>query len=214
MTAVVHLLNNFFKLLLIGRHTDREVVIRFGAPAVVTAFVGAMALVRLSDLEPLYDYHLAGAVREVTPVGVVVAALMLVFALIEVGPASRKIRFDRKYLPLGGILSGFFGGLSGHQGALRSAFLIKCGLSKEAFIASGVGIACVVDVVRIGVYSANYDLLLLGSRIPLVAAAVVAAFAGALIGRRLLSRVSLKVVQYIVAVMLLFIAAGIGSGLI
>jgi hypothetical protein len=137
-----------------------------------------------------------------------------VFALIEVGPASRKIRFDRKYLPLGGILSGFFGGLSGHQGALRSAFLIKCGLSKEAFIASGVGIACVVDVVRIGVYSANYDLLLLGSRIPLVAAAVVAAFAGALIGWRLLSRVSLKVVQYIVAVMLLFIAAGIGSGLI
>lgn len=214
MTAVVHLLNNFFKLLLIGRYADREVVIRFGAAAVVTAFVGAMALVRLSELEPWYAYHLAGAVREVTPVGVLVAVLMVVFALIEVGPASRKVRFDRKYLPLGGILSGFFGGLSGHQGALRSAFLIKCGLSKEAFIASGVGIACIVDIVRIGVYGANHELLSLGSRVPLVAAAVVAAFAGALIGRRLLSKVSLRVVQYIVAAMLLFIAAGIGTGLV
>ena len=29
------------------------------------------------------------------------------------------LEFDRRYLPLGGLLSGFFGGLSGHQGALR-----------------------------------------------------------------------------------------------
>ena len=33
--------------------------------------------------------------------------------------------------------SGFFGGLSGMQGALRSAFLARAGLSKEAFVASG-----------------------------------------------------------------------------
>ena len=35
MTAVVHLLNNLFKLLLIGQHADKDVVIRFGAPAVL-----------------------------------------------------------------------------------------------------------------------------------------------------------------------------------
>jgi len=214
MTAVVHLLNNLFKLALVGRHADKQVVIRFGAPAILAAFVGAMALVRLSDLGPLYVYRLGGGAREVTPVGVVVAVLMVVFALVEIGRAGRKLRFGRKYLPLGGILSGFFGGLSGHQGALRSAFLLKCGLSKEAFIASGVAIACVVDVVRIAVYGANYDFLSLGNRVPLVAAAVLAAFAGALIGRRLLTKVSLHTVQIIVAVMLLFIAAGIATGVI
>jgi uncharacterized membrane protein YfcA len=214
LTAVVHLLNNFFKLILIGKDADRGVVIRFGAPAIVTAFVGALVLVSLSGLEPLYSYRLWGGVRAVTPVGVVVAVLMVVFALMEVGPASRRIRFDRRYLPLGGALSGFFGGLSGHQGALRSAFLIKCGLSKEAFIASGVWIACIVDVVRLGVYGADYKLLSLGSRIPLVAAAVGAAFAGAVAGRRMLHKVSLRAVQYIVAVMLLLISASIASGLI
>jgi len=214
MTAVVHLLNNLFKLALVGKHADKQVVVRFGGPAILAAFAGAMALVRLSDLEPLYVYRLAGGVREVTPVGLVVAVLMVLFALVEVGPASRKLVFGRKFLPLGGVLSGFFGGLSGHQGALRSAFLLQCGLSKEAFIASGVAIACVVDVVRIVVYGANYDFLALGDRVPLVAAAVLAAFVGALIGRRLLTKVSLQTVQVIVAVMLLFIAAGIATGVI
>ena len=39
-------------------------------------------------------------------------------------------------------MSGFLGGLSGHQVALRSAFLIKCGLTKESFLGSGIVIAC------------------------------------------------------------------------
>jgi uncharacterized membrane protein YfcA len=214
ITAVVHLLNNLFKLVLIGRYTDWKVVMLFGAPAVVSAFVGATALIRLSHLEPFYTYRFAGGVREVTSVGVVVAVLMIVFALFEAGPVSRRIRFSRRFLPLGGILSGFIGGLSGYQGALRSAFLIKCGLSKEAFIASGVMIGSVVDVVRIGVYGADYEFIGLGSRVPLIAAAVLAAFAGALVGRRLLPKVSLRVVQIVVAVMLLLIAGGVGTGLI
>jgi len=61
--------------------------------------------------------------------------------------------FDRRYLPLGGVLSGFFGGLSGHQGALRSAFLIRCGLSQEAFVATGIVAACLVDLARLAVYA-------------------------------------------------------------
>jgi uncharacterized membrane protein YfcA len=214
MTAVVHLLNNLFKLVLIGQHADKDVVIRFGAPAVLTAFVGALLLVRLSGLDPWFTYQIAGRTCEVTPIRLVVAVLMASFAAVEVGPGGRALRFDRNYLPVGGLLSGFFGGLSGHQGALRSAFLIKCGLSKEAFIASGVAISCIVDVVRLGVYGANYDFLSLGDRLPIVGAAVVAAFAGAFVGRRMLHKVSLRVVQWVVAVMLLAVAAGLGSGLI
>jgi hypothetical protein len=43
-TAVVHLSNNLFKLLLLGRHADRGVVIRFGIPALVFAAVLAAFL--------------------------------------------------------------------------------------------------------------------------------------------------------------------------
>jgi hypothetical protein len=44
------------------------------------------------------------------------------------------------------------GGLSGHQGASRSAFLIRLGLPKESFIATGVAISAAIDVSRITAY--------------------------------------------------------------
>jgi len=53
-------------------------------------------------------------------------------------------------------LSGFFGGLSGLQGAIRSAFLIKSGLSKEAFIATAVVVSTFVDFTRLPVYATRF----------------------------------------------------------
>lgn len=49
--AVVHLANNLFKVVLVGRHTDRRVVLRFALPAVFTAIGGARAA-RLLPLGP------------------------------------------------------------------------------------------------------------------------------------------------------------------
>jgi len=77
---------------------------------------------------------------------------MLVFASFELLPKLRNLKFDRKYLPLGGVLSGFFGGLSGHQGALRSAFLVKVGISTQAFVGTNAVIGFMVDAVRIVTY--------------------------------------------------------------
>jgi uncharacterized membrane protein YfcA len=56
---------------------------------------------------------------------------------------------------VGGVISGFFGGLSGHQGLFRSAFLLKSGLNKTSFIATGVGIAVLVDITRLSVYGST-----------------------------------------------------------
>src|SRR5918995_1196011 len=50
LTAVVHFLNNLFKLGLVGQQADRRVGLRFGLPAVVASFVGAGVLVWLADL--------------------------------------------------------------------------------------------------------------------------------------------------------------------
>ncbi len=43
-TAMVHGANNVFKVSLLGRHADREVVVKFGLPAIVAAVFGALAL--------------------------------------------------------------------------------------------------------------------------------------------------------------------------
>ncbi len=213
LTAVVHLFNNLFKLILLGKHADKIALLQFGIPAILAAFLGAWALLSLSDLKPLVHYQLLSHDLQVTPVKLIVAILMIFFALFELVPKFEKLSFEKKYLSLGGILSGLFGGLSGHQGALRSAFLIKCGLSKESFIATGVVIACLVDVTRISVYSSHFSLSS-GENYLLLLAAIASAFLGALIGNRLIKKVTMRTIQVIVAIMLFGIAAALGTGII
>jgi hypothetical protein len=56
----------------------------------------------------------------------------------ELLPALWKTARDRKRRPVGGVISGFFGRLPGHQGALRRLFLLKAGLGPDALAATGV----------------------------------------------------------------------------
>ena len=117
-------------------------------------------------------------------------------------------------MPIGGILSGFFGGLSGMQGALRSAFLSRAGLSKEAFVATAAVIAALVDVSRLGVYAravwqqaAELDLALL-------AAAVVAAFVGAVVGKQFLKAVTMESIRHLVAALLVVVGVCLMAGVL
>jgi uncharacterized membrane protein YfcA len=214
LTAIVHFLNNLFKLVLVGRHTEKSVVLRFGVAAVIFAYLGARTLVLLSGLKSLVSYHVFGTSFEITPVNLVIAVLLVGFAVVELLPRLAQVSFERRYLPLGGALSGFFGGLSGHQGALRSLFLLKAGLARESYIATGVVIACLVDLTRLGVYGAHFSEARGSENLPLLATATVSAFLGAFLGSRFMKEVTMRAIQVLVAVMLLGIAVGLGLGLI
>ena len=229
-TAIVHLANNVFKLLLVGLNANARTVLALGLPAVPAAVFGAWLLSLLSRLPDLASYELFGRVHAVTGVQLVIALLIGVFALLDLTALGDRLAFPPALLPLGGLAMGFFGGLSGHQGALRSAFLIRCGLSKEAFIGTGVVCAVIVDVTRVVVYNLKQLLVARGasgpslellpstadggSYLPLVLAATLAALAGAWIGKRLLGRVTLLFVRRLVGLLLLLLALGLGSGLL
>ena len=117
-------------------------------------------------------------------------------------------------MPLGGVLSGLAGGVSGMQGALRSAFLARAGLPRDAFVATGVAIACLIDVSRVGVYSRMFAAHGDGIDRRLLVVAVLCAFAGALVGRRYLERLTMDAVRHVIAVLLLVMAIAIGTGLL
>ena len=214
LTAVVHLLNSLFKLVLVGWHANIRVAVRFGVPAIGAAIGGAIVLVWLTGQEPLWSYVLTGRSFQVMPVALVIALLMVAFAALELWPRSKRVSIPMRYLPVGGLLTGFFGGLSGHQGALRSAFLIRAGLEKEAFIATGVVIAAMVDITRLMVYSERFFAADLVGSEPLLGAAVFAAFSGAVAGSRLLTKISFRSIEIGVAVLLILVAAGLGSGVL
>lgn len=221
LTGVVHFLNNLFKLSLVGLKANKEVVIRFGIPAFIAALIGAYLLLQVSDLQPIYTYTLGNNEHAITPVKLIIAVLLIFFALTEVVPYFKNLQFGKDKparsagsLIIGGLLSGFFGGLSGNQGALRSAFLIKSGLSKEAFIATGIVIACIVDLSRLGVYMTRFSKSGLQENLALVIAATVSAFVGAYTGNSLLKKVTLNTVQWIVTAMLILLSMALGLGIV
>jgi len=214
LTAIVHFLNNIFKLLLFGKNADKKTIIRFGIPSIIAAFVGAYILTTISDIEPIAVYTLSGKQFSITPVKLVIAVLMFAFALFEFIPKFKKLEIDKKYLPLGGLLSGFFGGLSGNQGALRTAFLIKTNLSKESFIATGVVLACLIDVSRLAIYSKQIIVNQNNLNFPLIIVATLSAFLGAFIGNKLLKKVTISFIQYLVAIMLILFSVLLGAGVL
>jgi uncharacterized membrane protein YfcA len=214
LTGVVHFINNIFKMGLVGKMASKPVLIRFGVPAILASFAGAWVLLRITGLPLIYEYQLWGNTFGITPVKLVIAVLLLFFSLVEVLPVLQKIEFGGNRLILGGVLSGFFGGLAGIQGAFRSAFLIKSGLSKEAFIATGVIIASLVDITRLSVYASRFTSSGLSENVILLVSATLAAIAGAFAGKKLLKKVTFSSIRLLVAVMLILISIGLGTGII
>jgi uncharacterized membrane protein YfcA len=214
LTGVVHFTNNLFKIVLVGRKADKDVLLRFGIPAILASFAGAWLLLRITGLPSIAHYTLGNHVFEITPVKLVIAVLLIIFSLLEILPAIEKVQFGREKLVIGGLLSGFFGGLAGIQGAIRSAFLIKSGLSKEAYIATGVIIACLVDFTRLSVYASRFASARLHENIALLISATLAAIAGAFIGKKILHKVTFRTIQILVAGMLILISIALGLGII
>lgn len=214
MTAIVHLANNLFKIGLLGRKADIAVLLKFGIPAVVAALVGAELLAQLGELSPAYEYKAFGQDIQIAWLKLVIGLLILLFVGLELFPPFASIRFGRQWLALGGMISGFFGGLSGHQGALRSMFLLKANLDQAGFVATGVVLAVMVDVSRLMIYGLDISSQVDAVDWPLVIAACFAAFAGAYFGSKALKKVTIRSVQILVSILLTLVAAGLITGVL
>ncbi len=206
VTAIVHLLNNLFKLLLVGKNIDIDVLKKFGLASISGAIIGSFLLRYTQDIEPLYSYILFGKTCSITIIKIFMALLIVFFTLFETLSYFKKLKFNSINFISGGLISGFFGGLSGHQGALRSAFLIKANLNKESFIGTGVAIACFVDISRLPMYFATWNFNNIQDNITVIICATIAAFIGAFIGSKFIKKVTLEVVQKIVSFFLIFIS--------
>lgn len=216
-TAVVHFANNLFKFGLMARDANWSIVARFSLPAAVAATFGALSLGYFDRLPSVWQYTIADKHFEVTAVKAVIGSLIVLFALLELSSRFQALAFAPRWLPVGGALSGFFGGLSGNQGVLRSAFLLKAGLSKEAFVATGVVSAVIVDAVRLTVYGTamlSGQFTQVESLALPVAVATICAFLGAFAGKRLLKKVTMRAVQLVVAIGMLGIGGGLVTGVL
>ncbi len=222
-TGVVHLVNNLFKVALVGKWADRGVSIRFGIPAIIFAFVGAAALTLLAPVPPLTIYDIGSHQAVVTVAKLVTAVLLIAFAALELLPMYRRLAFHSRLLPLGGALSGFFGGLTGMQGALRAPFLLRAGLDTQPFVGTTAVVSTGVDIARLLMYALgltylakarDYGVLSEPRTIALVAVTCVAGCLGSWLAKRFLRHVTLGFIRAIVAAMLFVLGMLLGAGII
>jgi uncharacterized membrane protein YfcA len=215
LTACVHLLNNLFKLTLVYKSINWKLILQFGIPSFIAAFVGAFALQQMSEINTvIFTYSILNLQLNVTWPGLLIGLLIVLFSIIELSKKLTALTFDKKYLSLGGLLSGFFGGFTGHQGALRSAFLLHLNLDKPVFIATGVFVACMVDVVRLALYS-NFSILKNhNTNYYLLFTAVIFAWLGAFAGNKLFKKTSMSFFKWFVGVFMLAMGILILLGLV
>ncbi len=197
MVAIVHLLNNLFKLYLFRAHIDFSIIRRFGFLSILGAFIGAV----------LQFYVYSDSLK------MMLGIALLLLGGTELLPTDKKIRIPQRVDFIGGFSSGLLGGLIGNQGAIRSAYLLNYQITKEAFIATATLIASVIDLTRIPIYLTTHHEQL-ASEWTNIFPVVVVAYCGTLIGKRLLKRIDLSTFKKIVAGFVVLLGLGLIVGII
>ena len=169
--AIVHGAHNLIKSRMLREHIDRNALKRFGWALLIGALIGAL----LQSIIPS------------DPLLLVVGLALIVLPLLKVSESWSSIRLPEAEDRLGGFGSGFLGGLTGHQGALRAMFLKERLPDKSAYAATAAVLALVVDLTRIPIYLVN-DASVLSTNTWLMVGFVLSALVGAQLGKRWLER--------------------------
>ena len=211
-TALVHFSAGIFKFLLTMKSINFSILLRFGITAVLGAYFGSFLVSHLGQDLIMYQYGFLEFHFKVELINFIIGFLMILFAFIELLPRLKTKTFHKKYLLLGGFISGFFGGFSGHQGALRSAFLSKTEIKNHVFIATSVSIALLIDLVRINSYFQNPNL----EKLPemMIGVGVFFALTGTFFGKRYFDKKQNVNIRLIVSVFLFLIGAAMILGFI
>ena len=87
MTAIVHFLNNLFKMGLTFKDINKNVLIKFGITAIPLAFLGAWLLMNFSNNNRiLYEFIIADKIFTIKLVELIIGTMMLIFAIFELLP--------------------------------------------------------------------------------------------------------------------------------
>lgn len=187
-TAIVHITNTIFKFGLMRNAINWRVGWSFALTAFLGSISGAFLLQQISNavLFSTPFLHI-----EIKWLNLILGMTLLFFTLLELFD-SQLLKKNPPGPVTGGIITGIMAGLTGHQGALRSAFLQKYGFAKETFIATGIFIALITDAGRIPVYLSRIERSTISEHSLIITLAMLAAIAGALLGKRLLKKITLS----------------------
>jgi uncharacterized membrane protein YfcA len=188
LVACFHLFNNLFKIRLFWDKIDFRTFFYFGIPSICFAFGGAALI----------------AILPIDVISKILAIFLIVYAVYSLFKPKLAVRKNQWTAILGGSLSGFFAGLIGLGGAVRSSFLVAFDFPKEVYVATSAMIAVVIDLTRIPTY------IFMGtvqafSELYLIPLLIVSAYFGVRLGKTLLNRIDHQTFRRIVSIALILV---------
>ncbi len=186
--AIAHFFGTALRFLILRKSVNRQVFLSFGLTSAAGGLAGAL---------------LHGVLQNV--ILTIVFGSLLVFAGVSgLTGLSDKLRFSGVAAWVAGGASGFFGGLVGNQGGIRSAALFGFKLERDQFVATATGIALVVDIARLPVYLA-LQWHQIASIWPYIVIATIGVIIGTMGGKSILQRLPQLVFRRLVAAIILAI---------
>ena len=171
VVAVVHGAHNAGKFAALRESVDFEAFRMYGVWLVLGAILGA-ALQNEVPQKPLLA---------------LIGAFLVSLPLLSMSEGWTGYRIPEANDSLGGFGSGFMGGLTGHQGALRAMFLTRRLPDKMTYAATASVLALCVDLSRVPVYLLfRYDEMSQHAALTLVL--VISALIGVRVGKTWLER--------------------------
>jgi len=136
LVAIIHWFGNVWKVLLFREGLNLRLFFLFGVVGLITTYIGAY--ITLGSNEQIF-------LR-------VLGIFLIIYSFFLIFKSSFKIPAVKAVALSGGALSGFFAGMFGIGGAIRSMFLLAFNLPKEVYIATVGAIGLLVDSTRIITY--------------------------------------------------------------
>jgi uncharacterized membrane protein YfcA len=176
VVSLPHLVATAARFATLNKQLDKHIFWNFGLLSAAGGFSGA-----------LLNAYAGG--RALT---LVFAALLLFAGISGLTGFAQRMRFGRRAAWIAGATSGFFGGLVGNQGGIRSAALMGFDIPREAYVATATAIGLIVDAARMPVYfSTQWNGIASAWR--LIAIAIVGVLIGTFSGVHLLRQMSEKI---------------------
>ena len=190
IVAIIHGVHNGWKLIVLKEHVDFEAFKRYGIWLVIGAVGGALLQSQVPQ----------------DPLLFIIGIFLVILPILTISEGWTGYRIPEANDRIGGFGSGFMGGLSGHQGALRAMFLKRRLSDKMSYAATASVLALCVDLTRIPVYIIfneteiieNFSLLL-----PLT----ISALLGVQVGKSFLERLKSDTIHF--AIMIGIVCSGL-----
>ncbi len=190
--SVVHFFGTILRFLMWWKHIRWKILLTFGLLSAAGGVIGA-----------IYHNSLGNDILTAT------FGVLLIFAgALGIFTEDFKLK-----IPIGvgfivGAFSGFFGGLVGNQGSLRSAALLGFDINKKEFIATATGVALMVDLARVPTYI-SADGAKIFAQWPLITVGSVSVLIGTLLGGWVLEKIPEYLFTHIVSALLFAVGVAV-----